>query len=234
MPSKKSAGNKNGVKALVVLGAGASAREVLGLIEDINRAGETYEVLGLFDDDPGKWNTEVFGYPVLGPLDKAREMQGARLVPAMRGIRNFWRAKDILNRIEPDPQGYETLVHPTASISPRSQVGRGVVIFPHVTIGVDVRIGNHVDILPGTVVNHDSRVGDYSILASGVCVSGRVVIGESCYLGSGSRILQDTLIEGPCIVGLGSVVLKNVPPNSVVAGNPARILGTLDTGNPDA
>lgn len=49
-------------------------------------------------------------------------------------------------------------------------------------------------------------------------------IGERCFIGGRSIVLPGINIGNECIVGAGSVVTKDVPPNSVVAGNPARVI----------
>jgi acetyltransferase-like isoleucine patch superfamily enzyme len=51
-------------------------------------------------------------------------------------------------------------------------------------------------------------------------------IGERCFIGGRSIILPGVRVESGSIVGAGSVVTANVPPNSIVAGNPARVLKT--------
>ncbi len=48
-------------------------------------------------------------------------------------------------------------------------------------------------------------------------------------IGSGATILSNVVIGPNAMVGAGSVVTKNVPPHSVVAGNPAKVLRYLDT-----
>jgi len=49
-------------------------------------------------------------------------------------------------------------------------------------------------------------------------------IGQNCFIGGRSLILPGIEIGDNCVVGAGSVVTKSVPPRSLVAGNPARIL----------
>ncbi|MFN7224041.1 MAG: acyltransferase [Paracoccaceae bacterium] len=51
-------------------------------------------------------------------------------------------------------------------------------------------------------------------------------IGQNCFIGGRSLILPGVTVGDSCIVGAGSVVTRSVPPNSIVAGNPARILYT--------
>lgn len=57
---------------------------------------------------------------------------------------------------------------------------------------------------------------------------GKVVIGNWCYLGTNSLIMPGVTIGDFVLVAAGSVVTKSVPSNVVVAGNPARIICTID------
>jgi acetyltransferase-like isoleucine patch superfamily enzyme len=57
-----------------------------------------------------------------------------------------------------------------------------------------------------------------------------ILIKKGASIGSGSTILSNVTIGESAIVGAGSVVTKNVPANTIVAGNPARILRAMDTG----
>ena len=119
---------------------------------------------------------------------------------------------------------FVTIIHPTASVSRSARIGRGVAILQHVSVTTNVSIGDHVTILPNTVISHDDWIGDYSCVAGGVSISGNVRVGRSCYLGTGSVLISGIAIGDGSLVGMGSVVLHDVEPDSVVAGNPARLL----------
>lgn len=56
---------------------------------------------------------------------------------------------------------------------------------------------------------------------------GPITIHENCYIGYSSMILPGVEIGPNSIVGAGSVVTKNVPPNTVYAGNPARLICSI-------
>jgi acetyltransferase-like isoleucine patch superfamily enzyme len=54
-----------------------------------------------------------------------------------------------------------------------------------------------------------------------------VVLEEDVWVGANAMILKGVTVGRASIVGAGAVVTKDVPPNSIVAGNPARIIGEV-------
>lgn len=57
---------------------------------------------------------------------------------------------------------------------------------------------------------------------------GCIEIGDNVFVGSGTHILYDTKIGSNVIIGTCSVVTKDIPDNCIVAGIPARIIGSFD------
>lgn len=57
---------------------------------------------------------------------------------------------------------------------------------------------------------------------------GKIKIGNNCFIGINATILKNVTIGDNCIIGAGSIVTKSVPPNSVVAGVPARVICTIN------
>lgn len=79
------------------------------------------------------------------------------------------------------------------------------------------------------------HVGSYSYIAYGSSILAHDMtrgvrkhtrIGNNCFIGANSIILPGVVIGDCCIVGAGSVVTKNVPENTIVVGNPAKVLKT--------
>ena len=54
-----------------------------------------------------------------------------------------------------------------------------------------------------------------------------IVIGKNCFIGCNSIILKGTVLGDGCVVGAGAVVSGKFPPNSVIVGNPGRVIRTL-------
>lgn len=59
-------------------------------------------------------------------------------------------------------------------------------------------------------------------------VGGPIKIEDGSWIGAGAIILAGVTVGRKSIVGAGAVVTRNVPPHSIVAGNPARIIGRTD------
>lgn len=87
-----------------------------------------------------------------------------------------------------------------------------------------IEIGNHVTITGASVLAHDASTK----MHLGYTKIAKTTIGNYVFIGMGSIILPGVTIGNYVIVGAGSVVRDNIPDNSVVLGNPARIICTTD------
>ncbi|HNR34369.1 MAG TPA: acyltransferase [Candidatus Hydrogenedentes bacterium] len=91
-----------------------------------------------------------------------------------------------------------------------------------------IRIGNHVCISNDvTFVNHDLN-WPFQDKYESLTGFGTIEIRDNCQIGVRATILPRVVIGPNAIVGACSVVTKDVPPNTVVAGNPAVVICTLD------
>ena len=207
--------------------------DILDAINDVNSASSwpRYECVGFLDDDESLWGKTVLGATVLGPFVSASEyLPECNFVTGIGSAYNFWKKPDVIAGLGIPLETFETIVHPTASVSGAAQIGRGSVVYQQVTVTTNARLGDHVLVLPNTVISHDAEVGDYSIVTAGVSVSGDVRIGRSCYVGSNSSIRQEVSVGDFSLIGMGSVVLDDVAENSVVVGNPAKFLRHVREG----
>lgn len=132
---------------------------------------------------------------------------------------------------------------------PSFTFGRAGVDAPELVIGDGTFIGHNCSFSVGRSV----RIGCHCLLASGVQVfdmdghpldadrrrAGEptpleaiapVVIGDDVWIGNGAIILKGVTIGDRAIVAARTVVTKDVPPDTIVAGNPARVVRTFSTG----
>jgi acetyltransferase-like isoleucine patch superfamily enzyme len=99
-------------------------------------------------------------------------------------------------------------------------------------VGAYTSIGPEVSVLLGA--EHDARsLTTYPFAAlwpearslSVPCASkGDIIVGNDCWIGARAIILSGVTIGDGCIIGAGSVVTRDLPPYSVAAGNPCRVL----------
>lgn len=107
-----------------------------------------------------------------------------------------------------------------------------VIIGDHTRIGLHntiigpVTIGNNVNLAQGITVtglNHNFESSDKRIDEQGVSTM-QVTIGDDIWIGANAAIMPGVTIGTHSVVAAGAVVTKDVPPHSLVAGVPAKII----------
>jgi acetyltransferase-like isoleucine patch superfamily enzyme len=128
--------------------------------------------------------------------------------------------------------GAGTRIRPTSYYG--GEIGEGLVVGDRSSMGSDcflgcsgwIVIGDDVMLGPAVRVyseNHRFESVEATIKSQGV-ERGVTVIEDDCWIGSGATITSGITVGRGSVVAAGSVVTKNVPPYSVVAGVPARVL----------
>ena len=84
-----------------------------------------------------------------------------------------------------------------------------------------VEIGDDVTMTNSTILAHDASTK----LELGKSKVGKVKIGNRVFIGYGSIILCNVTIGDDVIIAAGSIITKDVPSNSIVAGNPGKVIG---------
>ena len=109
----------------------------------------------------------------------------------------------------------------SVKISRGSTIGAGASIAAGM-IGITVlEAGVHIDI--GSIIHHDCQLSSGARVAAHAVLAGYCKVERDAYIGLGAHVRQRITLGSSCVVGMGSVVVKDVEPNSVVYGVPARI-----------
>ncbi len=212
------------MKKIFLFPFNGNTKEAVSVIEDINAITPKWRILGFLDDDPAKKGSHFAGYKVLGERQLLESSQDSLVLAAPGRPENYLKRKQIVQSLNIKPERYATIIHPSAQIGINCTIGYNCLLMANVVLTSCVTIESNVVILPNTVVSHDSTVHEWSMLGSNISVSGNVTIGKNCYIGTGVKIINDVAIGAGSMVGIGSVVIRNIPPSSIVAGNPAKDL----------
>jgi acetyltransferase-like isoleucine patch superfamily enzyme len=113
-----------------------------------------------------------------------------------------------------------------AKIGKKCKISSHTFICEGVTIEDNVFVGHNVTFINDPYPRATTESGHLQTEDDWVCVATLAKKGAS--IGSGATLLSGITIGENAIVGAGSVVTKDVPPNTIVAGNPARITRRID------
>jgi pyridoxal phosphate-dependent aminotransferase EpsN len=117
------------------------------------------------------------------------------------------------------------LIHPSATVSDRCQIGGGSVVFARAVLNSGATIGSNCIMNTASVVEHDCSLADHVHLCPASVLGGNVSIGALSLIGLNASLLPGIAVGSKAIVGAGAVVVRNVPDEVTVAGSPARVIG---------
>lgn len=146
-----------------------------------------------------------------------------------------------INHTMPGTEEYETLVKELFL----GNIGKGSRVMPPVTVvrGKSVKIGRNVVVMNnslmmaagGITIEDDVLVAanvqlisnNHDLYDHDVLICNPVRLKRNCWIGAGATILPGVTVGENSVVGAGAVVTKDVEDNTVVGGNPARLIKRL-------
>lgn len=90
-----------------------------------------------------------------------------------------------------------------------------------------VTFGDNVMLAPGVLISTATHPLDTVKRNKGIEIAQAITIGNSVWIGMGAKILEGVTIGDNAVIAAGAVVNKNVAPNTIVAGVPARVIKTI-------
>ena len=207
-------------------GSGSYAAFVLRRIE---AAGGAQRFAGLLNDTVAA-GASIGGDTVLGPFDAWSSLPPDTmfLAPLQKPKLTHARVMRFAGLRIPDAR-WASVVDPAAIVAPDCSVGHGAFVAPHAVLMPACRIGRHVAVRQGVTVAHNVTVGDWCMFAANSAIGGYASIGDGSFVGLGAVVRDNVAVGRFAVIGMGAVVTRDVPDFTIVAGNPARIIGDVDT-----
>jgi len=109
------------------------------------------------------------------------------------------------------------------SVGDRSQLGQNSRLNGNISIGKDVMMGPDVVMMATSHAFEDTTI---PMNRQGEAVEQSIEIGNDVWVGTRAIIMPGVTLGSGCIVGAGAIVTKSFPNNSVIGGNPARLIRT--------
>jgi len=209
--------NNSDKKDVYILGAGNVARDVLEIYREL---GIINCVRGFIEESSTRTGQEICGIKIfndsiLETLDRKVLLVAAIGLPLKQAF---------IERAVAMGFSFDTIVHPTAIIGSRIDIGEGCIIFPGVILTHDIKIGRQSIINVSSNISHDCFLGDYVTVCPGVNIAGRVNIHDGTWVGIGATIINKINIGQKSFISAGAVVINDVPNEVIIAGVPAKVI----------
>jgi sugar O-acyltransferase (sialic acid O-acetyltransferase NeuD family) len=198
------------VKDVVVVGARGLGKEILGYLEQHGG----YRIACVLDELAME---HCLGYPIVHPEKYSGVCRNAVLAVGLPQHKRW-----VTERFAALNLRWLTLIHPNASVSRAAHIGAGCIIGPQATIAANAWLDEMVLVNISAAVTHDAVVGRRSTILPYGFIAGGARVGEDCLIGAGAKVLAGVHIDDRARVSAGSVVYRDVPPDSLACGNPAR------------
>lgn len=196
---------------VILLGGGGHAKVVIDCL-----LGQDRKVIAVFDK---KHTGPLLGVPRFQDYNSGLFKHAAILVAIGDN-----KVRQVLTGDVAHP--FTNAIHPSAIVSSFTEIGLGTMILHRAVVQAGSTIGNHVILNTGSQVDHDGAIGDYVHIAPRAVLCGTVSVGEGTLIGAGAVVLPGIKIGKWSVIGAGAVVTENVEDHSVVAGVPARLIGS--------
>ena len=127
-------------------------------------------------------------------------------------------------------------IEPGAIIRGHVSIGKNAVIMMGAVINIGAEIGENTMIDMNCVIGARGIIGRNVHVGAGTVIAGvleppsidPVVIEDDVFIGANAVVLEGVKVGKGAVIAAGSVVTKDVPPNTVVAGMPAKVIKTKD------
>lgn len=191
------------MKKIAIIGSGGLGREVLGIIQSINRESKTWNFIGFFDDN---LSTELInGYKIIGNINSLNKYK--EKLHIIIAIGNPIVKEKLEGRVQNSNLIYPNIIHPSVIVYSKEtiELGKGIVIGANSVLTVNIKIEDFVYINTASIISHDCIIDKYSIIMPTVSISAGAKIGKKVYIGNGTKIESPIVIKDNTKIKAGSI-----------------------------
>lgn len=201
---------------LLILGAGRFAADVADWAADID--GVT--PIGFYQDSYAESDQSLDALPILSEQQLRAELPRLRFIAAIGSPER----RVIIDKLAGWGAQFTTIIHPSALVSPRAQLGEGTIVAPFSHLAAHAVLGTHVIVNRSASIGHHVEIGDYSFVGPNATIAGSALLSSRAVVGAGAVVRDGTRIGEGATVGVGSVAARDVSAGTTVFGIPAKPL----------
>ncbi|MYB40481.1 acetyltransferase [Candidatus Saccharibacteria bacterium] len=107
-------------------------------------------------------------------------------------------------------------------ISKTVSIGNGCYVLPGAVLDNNAKLGDGCLVNISATIAHETIIGCGTHIAPGATICGSVTIEDDVFIGANATVLPRLFIGARSVIGAGAVVTRNVEPDTIVIGNPAK------------
>lgn len=205
---------------IFILGVGNNTGVYIDLVESCG-----FIPAGLYHFQKGREGEHIHNIPILDCHENLFKKDLSGMLFSISVGDNKIRA-ELATKILKQGGIIPTLIHPSAIVSKYAEISESVVIHANAVVQAGACIGENSVISYNASVSHNSKIGKNCYQAFNSTVGAYVTISDFVLIGQAAAIVSGKVdcIGINSIIGAGAVVTKSVEANTVVAGNPARVI----------
>ena len=218
------------MKELIILGGAGIGLTVASIAEQE----ENIAVLGFLNDvvPVGERIGKFKSFPVIGTTnDITRYLDDPDVLffVAYVGMQNEKQVYEKVMGLNIPVDRFYTAIDKRA-VYPEGycKLGNGILLTALSQVGVDVTLSDNVMLFANAYVGHNAFLDRFAHVASNAVVGANVHVGKAVHVGTNATIREKVTIGDYSLIGSGAVVLNDVPPKTIVAGAPAKVVKYIE------
>ena len=207
-------------QSIIIIGAGGHAVSIANVAH-----GSGMNVIAFVDDN--KAGVGLLGIPVITTQQCINEHTAANLTIAIGENSVRERVSNEYKSAMPKAK-FPPLIHNSAVVGIKTEVGDGTVVMPQVNIGPNCKVGVFCILNTSSSIDHDCEMDAFSSIAPRVVTGGNVKIGLSSAISIGATVKHGVIIGDDVVIGANSYVNKTVESKTVAYGIPCKFVRKRD------